>query len=230
MRHLRIFTVVLPLLLAPTANAFGQTRIALTGGLDYATWHQSWPADESTNGFSAGVSAIHSLFGAVEFELHSVYSQRGHFSSFERWGEHWQTSDGPVRGEKQVSEKHLGLVALGRVNLPVGAHGLRAYLAAGPALSWEASCHERITVLEAPGWIYVGTQSWECDDRDRMDFGLAGGLGLEFRVAGNMGVTFGTLYTYGLRNLVKDSYRQWMGDTTKLRAVTIRTGLVYRIW
>lgn len=226
--HVRIFAVVLPLLLTSTGNAFGQTRIALTGGLDYATWHQSWPGDESTNGFSAGVSAIHSLFGAVEFELRSVYSRRGQSSSFEHWPS--PPPAGPIRGVDQVSEKHLGLVALGRVNLPVAARGLRAYLAAGPALSWESSCHDRRTIQESPvSWLEPGTRTWECEGRDRLDFGLAGGLGLELRVAGSMGVTFGTLYTHGFRNLAK-ALDERNGDTTKLRAVTIRTGLVYRIW
>lgn len=225
--HLRIFAVVLPLLLTPTANAFGQTRIALTGGLDYATWHRLWPVRESTSGFSAGVSAIHSLFGAVEFELHSVYSRRGQSSSFEDFPAYL----GPIRRVDQVSEKHLGLVALGRVNLPVAARGLRAYLAAGPALSWESSCHIRTTIQKSPvSWIIKpGTRTRECEGKDRLDFGLAGGLGLELRVAGSMGVTFGTLYTHGFRNLAK-ALAQQRGYTTKLRTVTIRTGLVYRIW
>ncbi len=65
-----------------------------------------------------------------------------------------------------------------------------------------------------------------CRSMDRLDFGLAGALGLEYRMAGDMGVTFGTEYTHGLRNLTKVLY-QGIGESARRRAVTVRAGLVY---
>ena len=127
-----------------------------------------------------------------------------------------------------VSGNQLGLTALGRVNLPRMANGLHPYVAAGPALSWEVSCHVKSTVYESPYPWGTGTMTSSCSGRDRLDFGLAGALGLEYRRAGDLGVTLGTVYTHGIRNLTKALY-QGRGESATSRAVTIRAGLVYGI-
>lgn len=229
-----IRTAAVLLLFLATADASAQMRVALTGGLDFAALDQSSHSSESTthdSGFSTGVSAIHSLFGPVELELHSVYSRRGRSYPYADWPA-WPTRDRGVRGVEQTSEEHLGLVALGRVNLPQAARGLHAHLAAGPAVSWETSCRVTTTIQESTlPWI-VPTATWteECNTaQDRMNFGLAAGLGFEFRLTGDMGVTLGTLYTHGFRNLAKRQDHRLFGANKKLRAITIRTGIVYGI-
>lgn len=237
MRHPRILAVILPLLLlAPTANAFGQLRVAVTGGLDFVarteeSSNYAWDRFSDTyssTGFSAGLSGIVPLPGALELELRSVYSRRrGSFSSVwldRHFGEAWLH-------ESRISGDHLRLATLGRVDLLLARNGLRAYLAAGPVLSWEISCNEEETTFAwplTPGDV-GRTTTHECaTDRDQFDLGAAGELGFEYRVAGNMGITMGTVYTFGLRNLAK-ARGERKGDSKRRQSITIRTGLVYGI-
>lgn len=237
MRHPRILAVILPLLLlAPTANAFGQLRVAVTGGLDFATRTEessnyAWDRISDTyysTGFSAGLSGIVPLPGALDLELRSVYSRRGgSFSSVwldTHFREEWLY-------ESRISGNHLRLATLGRVDLPLTRNGLRAYLATGPVLSWEISCNEEETAFAWP--LSPGdagrTTTHECaTDRDKFDLGAAGELGFEYRVTGTMGITMGTVYAFGLRNLAK-ARGERRGDSKRRQSVTIRTGIVYGI-
>ena len=70
---------------------------------------------------------------------------------------------------------HLTLTALGRVKLRWAADGVRAFLTAGPALTFP-------------------------QDR-RLDLGLAAGAELEYAIEidEDLGLTLGTVYNYGMR-------------------------------
>jgi hypothetical protein len=127
--------------------AAGQARIALTGGVNLATVEGTsiYGGGQSMTGisagFSAGLSAIIPVPGGFEIELGSVYSQRGRADSYTGSGLlGWDRHD-TDRSVETVSGDYLGLMALGRASLPLAENGLRAFLMAGPALSWEASCH-----------------------------------------------------------------------------------------
>jgi len=93
---------------------------------------------------------------------------------------------------------HLTLTALGRVKLPWAANGVRAFLTAGPALTFP-------------------------QDR-RLDLGLAAGAELEYAIDEDLGLTLGTVYNYGMRNLAPSTD----GEYLRLRHVVIRSGLVSR--
>ncbi|MDE2762957.1 MAG: hypothetical protein OXQ94_06255 [Gemmatimonadota bacterium] len=232
MKNFRILGAVLFLLILSAANVDAQTRVAFTGGVEFAQTeghnYSMWPGG-STSGFSAGLAAIIPTSGAFEFEFHGTYSRMGRASSYHGPVSIPAWSNDTIRTARVVSGNQLGLTALGRVNLPRMANGLRTYVAAGPALSWEVSCHVKSTVYESPyHWDTTGTTTSSCRGRDRLDFGLAGALGLEYRSAGDVGVTLGTVYTHGIRNLTKALY-QGRGESATSRAVTIRAGLVYRI-
>ena len=67
----------------------------------------------SFTGFSAGLSAVIPLRGALEIEFGGVYSIRSR------------------------ARNHLALTALARVNLPLAEHGWRAFLMAGPSVAWD---------------------------------------------------------------------------------------------
>lgn len=234
MNSFRILAAALSLVILSTANVNAQTRIVLTGGVNFAQVDGDnfsvWPG-VSTSGFSTGLAAIIPTQGDFEFEFRGAYSRRGRESSYSEAfsydGASWYNDS--IRTARVVSGNHLGLMALGRVSLPWAANGLHTYVAAGPALSWQLSCHVKYTIFETNiSWITPGTTTSNCTGRDRLDFALAGALGLEYRMAEEMGFTLGTEYTHGIRNLTK-ALAQGRGESARSRVVTIRAGLVYRI-
>ena len=231
MKSLRILAAALSPLILPTSNVDAQTRIVLNGGVNFTQIESNSSSRGSTSGFSTGFAAIIPTQRSLEFEFSGTYSRMGRTRSY--LGPACSgclPSGDTIRTATVESENHLGLMALGRVNLPRAANGLRTYVAAGPALSWEVSCHVTRSVLESPHeWLPPGTRTLNCaTGRDRLDFGLAGALGLEYRMAEGMGVNFSTLYTHGMRNLRKVEQQRW-GLSLRRRAVTVRAGLVYRI-
>ena len=233
MNSFRILAAALSLVILSTANVNAQTRIVLTGGVNFAQVDGEnfsvWPG-VSTSGFSTGLAAIIPTQGNFAFEFRGAYSRRGRESSYSGplpYRASWYNDS--IRKARVVSGNHLGLMALGRVSLPWAANGLHTYVAAGPALSWELSCHVKSTIFETNvSWLTPGTRTSNCTGRDRLDFALAGALGLEYRMAEGMGFTLGTVYTHGIRNLTK-ALAQGRGESARSRVLTIRAGLVYRI-
>ena len=229
MKSFRILASVLPLLILSTASSDAQTRIVLTGGVNFARIEgdiYSFWQPRSASGFSAGLAAIVPARGSFELEFRGAYS----------WMGREILTHGPapisesIRGITAMSRvafgNHVEMIALGRMNVPWAAKRLRTFVAAGPALSWRVSC-DVVSIFYGWGWSAVSGDS-NCRTTDRLDFGLTGALGLEYRMAGDMGVTFGAEYTHGLRDLSEVLFRG-SGASARRRALTVRAGLVYRI-
>lgn len=216
MRNLRILTMAVPLTLLPAAGISAQARLVLTGGFTSSveeSCHARFTrpilvrgvevtaCDKETHyrtarhatGFSAGLSGIIPLQGALEIELGGVLFRH------DRW--------------------HLGnqlaLMALGRVNLPLAEHGSRAFLMVGPTVAGEICPNGR---------IYPGSAG-DCHGL-KWDVDVTLGAGVEYGLADDLGLTLGTVYRHGLRNF---SQSPLPGEFIRLRSVTIRGGLVYRI-
>ncbi len=216
----------LPLLILSTASSDAQTRIVLTGGVNFARIEgdiYSFWQPRSASGFSAGLAAIVPTRGSLEFEFRGAYSWMGRESLYHQAVREWRNDT--LRVSRVAFGNHVEMMALGRMNVPWAAKRLRTFVAAGPALYWRVSCSVRSTLYE---WGGAHVRFSGCRSMDRLDFGLAGALGLEYRMAGDMGVTFGTEYSHGLRNLTKVLY-QGSGESARRRAVTLRAGLVYPI-
>ena len=227
MKNLRIPMIVPAFALLAAANVSAQTRIALTGGVSFARiegdMHSFWQPGPAS-GFSAGLAAIMPTRGSFEFEFRGAYSWMGQESLANSQLSIRERTD---RVSRVAFGNHVELMALGRMNVPWAAKRLRTFVAAGPCVSWRVSCHVRSTLYELSGWS-ASSMTSACTSMDRLDFGLAGALGLEYRIAGDMGATFGTEYTHGLRNLTEVLY-QGSDESARRRAVTVRAGLVHRI-
>ena len=118
------------------------------------------------------------------------------------------------------------LSALARIGFPLSDNRVSGHLLAGPALGLRSSCEAvvRLSGLDEPP---VNVSS-DCDegglDFRTIDFGLAGGAGIDIAVTDSIDVHWGLLYTLGLSKVFED-----FGGSMKHRALTIRTGLVLPI-
>ena len=237
MKRLVIPATSLPLLLLAGTGLSAQTRIALTGGVSLTSTEERFAGDNRSLFFSSvgegsarqpsvGVSAIVPLPWSLSLEVGGAYSEWGRELAFGWCGT-------PPQGGASVSMEYLEFKTLGRVNLPLAGNGVLAFVTAGPMVAWELSCRSTPTISQRllDGSISRspdGSGSRPCEgvvlELDELDFGLAGGVGLEVGVTGRLGFTVGTFYSRGMRDLdqVEDYF-------TELRTVTVRGGLVYRI-
>lgn len=228
MKRFRVLAASLPFLILSTATGNAQTRIVLTGGVNFARIEgdiHSFRQPRPANGFSAGLAAIMPTRGSLEFELRGAYSWMAKENLF-----HYQQvsiREWTTRVSGLIFGNHVELMALGRMNVPWAAKRLRTFVAAGPALSWRVSCHVRSTLYDSLSWN-ADSETTACRSMHRLDFGLAGALGLEYRLAGDVGATFGAEYTQSLRNLTEVLY-QGSDESARRQALTVRAGLVYRI-
>ena len=224
MKRLVILAASLPLLFLANANVSAQVRIAVTGGVNLTSSKERLPnlafgTEAVPRSSRIGLSAIVPLPWMFALELGGAYSERGRELVYGWCGY-------PPRERALVSMEYLEFRAAGRVNLPLAGNRVLAFATAGPTLAWELSCHSSPTTPTDP--LY-GSGSRSCGgiaelDLDKLDFGLAGGVGLEVGMTGRLGLTVSTVYNRGMRDLIPgEDY------SVKLRTVTIRGGLVYRI-
>lgn len=223
----------LPFLFLAGAHVSAQTRIALTGGVSLTSTEELVPGvsavGEPVARPSIGLSAIVPLPWSLSVELGGAYFERGReLAYYEPCG---TPVDLPWKG-RSVSMKHLKFKALGRVDLPLAGNRVLAFVTVGPTMGWELSCRSSPTTVSKtlPREITRdGSGSRSCGgfpelDLDKLDFGLAGGVGLEAVVTGRLGLTVSTVYSRGMRDL-----HRVQDYSMDLRTVTVRGGLVYRI-
>ena len=125
--------------------------------------------------------------------------------------------DSAGSNKRHVRANYFELTALGRLGIPLLGSFLSAHLVGGPALGIETSCDVVLFSDRDDG------DSRDCaDDRDRNDYGLAAGGGVEIWLSGSLGLTLGVLYTRGLADL--GTTDDDSGNRT--RTLTLRGGLV----
>jgi len=223
----------LPFLCLVGASVSAQTRIALSGGVSLTSTEELVPGvsavGEPVARPSIGLSAIVPLPWSLSLELGGAYFERGReLAYYEPCG---TPLDLPWKG-RSVSMKHLKFEALGRVDLPLAGNRVLAFVTVGPTMAWELSCRSSpTTVSKTLGQKITreGSSSMSCGgiaelDLNKLDFGFAGGAGLEVGMGGRLGLTVSTVYNRGMRDLHRvEDY------SMELRTVTVRGGLVYRI-
>lgn len=223
----------LPFLFLASSHVSAQTRIALTGGVSLTSTEELVPGVSAVGKPvarpSIGLSAIVPLPWSLSLELGGAYFERGReLAYYEPCG---TPPDLPWKG-RSVSMKHLKFKALGRVDLPLAGNRVLAFVTVGPTMAWELSCRSSPTTVSKTLRREItrdGSGSRSCGgiaelDLDKLDFGLAGGVGLEAVVTGRLGLTVSTVYSRGMRDLHRvEEY------SMELRTVTVRGGLVYRI-
>ena len=214
-----------------------QATLSLTGGVNRTSL--STDADgassvfESLTRMSIGLAATLPVSERFGLQLGGRYAQKGGrldvLGVLGMMGDMFGGFDEMPPGasfDADYEMDYVELSALARVGFPLSGDRVSGHLLAGPALGLQSSCAGvvRLSGLEEPP---VNVSS-DCDeaglDFRTIDFGLAGGAGIDIGLTDSVDVHLGLLYTLGLSNVFED-----FGGSAKHRALTIRTGLVLPI-
>ncbi len=219
MKHRATPLLATALLLLPASPAYGQTTLALTGGVNIATLSIGSDAGpvpdvESVTRASIGITLTFPRSETLGFQVGGTYSQKGGSLIF---------ASTEVIGQSTIETNHFEITGLGRVQFPLGGDRVRAHLLAGPAAAFELSCE-----LSAKANV-DGTAVDRDDDclespnlsRAPFDLGVAAGGGLEIWLADKLGISLGALYTHGLQDIDTSD------DSLKRRTLALRAGFVY---
>ena len=205
------------LLLLPGSPASAQTTFSLLGGVNIASLDVSArDVIEDTvalRRMSVGLALSIPVGGGLGLQLAASMAQKGG-SVFIR--------DTIGSNESHIRANYFEVMALGRLGFPLLGSLVSAHLVGGPALGIETSCD--VVLYDRDGIKVEESSDCDDDDRNKNDYGLAGGGGVEIWLSARLGVSLGVLYTMGLADL----------DTTedtsvKNKTLTLRGGLVLSI-
>ena len=133
---------------------------------------------------------------------------------------------------------YIELSALGKASVPLGSPPSRAsvYALAGPAVAFNVQCEAGVTGVPLFGDLMV--DCGEAEAFKTIDFGVAGGIGVEMALAEKLTLSLDLLYTLGLQSIVDsgtdsndsddfddNSDDLDFGDDVKNRAFTLQVGL-----
>ena len=217
----------------------GQTTLSLMGGVNRtslstdADGASRAPVFESLTRMSIGLAATLPLSDRFGLQLGGRYAQKGGRLDVlgvlammgDMFGEFEDMPPG-ASFDADFEMDYVEFSALARVGFPLSGDRASGHLLAGPALGLRSSCEAvvRLSGLEEPAF----NVSSDCEDGglnfQTIDFGLAGGAGVDIGLTDSIDASLGFLYTLGLSNVSWDA-----GGSLKHRALTIRTGLVLPI-
>ena len=239
---LTLTALALPFL--ATANASAQVAITLTGGINRGSWTTDIYrfADQDfkpVTRLSTGLAVTIPLPGIFAIEFGGAYSQKGgrlevpESAAGGTFEEEGGGRDEPLYLSSTLEANYFELTVLGRMNLTLVDNRVSAFVVGGPAWAWEISCQRSFTWAGYDDWP-PGDTVVTCPDGSNgteylsRDFGLVHGGGLEVGVTADVGFTLGLFHTLGKRNLLVSKPSHYT-DYLKLRTLTFRGGIVYRI-
>lgn len=239
-------TLLLPTLLTAVLLTLGatpvraQATLSLTGGVNRtslrtdADGSSRGPVFESLTRMSIGVAATLPVSDRFGLQLGGRYAQKGGrldvLGVLGMMGDMFGGFEEMPPGasfDADYEMNYVELSALARVGFPLSGDRVSGHLLAGPALGLQSSCEgvARISGLDEPAAFNVRT---DCEEGElnfqKIDFGLAGGAGIDIGLTDSIDASLGLLYTLGLSNVSWDA-----GGSLKHRALTIRAGLVLPI-
>ena len=241
----RIALVLLAFIIQlPPFQASAQTTLSLTGGINFtsvATETGLSANYDAARRLFTGVAATVPIVGSFQVRLGASLSQKGNFYALDQI-----VPDDPNYPTFGTLEPYLDLHlkmgyvefnALAGLASPVSGGPVTVRVLAGPSIGLLASCKATGTEYEEGRPIRTTTVS--CPDEARiatLDFGLAGGAGLNVELTDRLGVTADLLYTHGL----KDAGDAWVGGdpgdinrerdlSARHRVLTLSAGLTYSI-
>ncbi len=199
MKTLKTTTVILflfsSLLIAQSAHAQNDRRMGIKGGLNATNLYMNDINDENARfGFNLGLygQILSSDVFAIQPEL--LYSTKG-----ARW-----EYTGAIEQNIDFNINYLDLPVLAVFKL-----GKTAEIHAGPYAGYLLSAK-----IKYDGDLANGTDNVDRDDLNTIDYGLVGGLGLNF---GAMQV--GARYNYGLAKIASsDAAKSILGDSKNSNA------------
>lgn len=127
--------------------------------------------------------------GALTFEPNAVIV-----------GKNTKTPDTAPGTVKRLKLQYIELPLLGVLTLNRDAR-IRPFISAGPVLDLEMRC--RVEFVDATSRDEVGCdlQTTSTIDRHKVDFGVAGAAGLDYRLSENRRFSLEARYTHGLTNI-----------------------------
>ena len=209
------------LAVSPGAAAFGQTTLALTGGVNLASIDVTLRTDpvpdfQSRTGMVIGLALTMPLWKGLDLRLDGRFTQKGG---------HWSGNQ-PLAFEASMRTEYLEFAALLKAQLPLSGDRVSVYAAVGPALAIRASCDWREEIAIVEGVRIKASQACVSQFLFLSDFdlGLFGVTGLEIGLSERMGVSIGLAYVLGLLDVDTNGLQ-----SLKNRAMTFQVGIVRSI-
>ncbi len=169
---------------------------------------------ELRKGLVVGTALSLPVSGRLGLQLEGSFAQRGATLTFIQLGDVGYVLD------------YVQLSVLGRASLPLGSSRSSLFLLAGPVIAWETSCEATVTLV-----LSETTETATCDDErlntpsKPVDYGVAGGAGVQLALAEAMHLSLDLLYTHGVRSI----YAGELDRTSHNRATSVQAGLVFPI-
>lgn len=237
MNRFRILPAALPFLLLTVAPASAQVGIAVTSGINIGYWTTDLYRFAGQD-FTTVTRPSAALTASIPVTETFAMSLRGSMSG-KGGGLDIPAEDGQPQVSVSFEPSYFEFTLLGRVNLPLVEDRLLAFAVVGPTWAWMVSCRFRTTWRDLPRPDPVEDEE-DCPDGSEdqpvdvrilaRDFGLSHGGGLEVGLTETLGATVGVSFMRGRRNLwVEESPRDPRRDYLRIRTVTFRGGVVYRI-
>ncbi len=188
--------------LTVAAPASAQTVLGIRGGVNFASLGGD-DADglDSRTAIHVGATVLFPLSEVLGLQVGGLYSQKGA-----------EASEGGVTAAIELG--YFEVPVLLRYAFP--SEGAASFhLLAGPAVGFEVGC-------SISGSSGSGSASIDCSDAEldtkSVDFGLTGGLGLDFQASEGLTITVDGLYNLGLANIAD-------GGDAKNRVFMLQAGV-----
>lgn len=239
----RFPTLLLPTLLTAVLLSLGvapvraQTTLSLTGGVNRTSLNVDAdgafsPDLESLTRMSVGLAATIPVSDRFGLQLGGRYAQKGGrldvIGVLEMGDMMGGLEDIPSGTSLHADIKmdYVELTVLARVGFPLSGDRVSGHLLAGPTLGVRSSCEFGVSFSgpDIPAFdVESDCEEMEFDFRP-LDFGLAGGAGIDIGLTDSIDAHLGLLYTLGFADISED-----VDDTTRHRALTIQAGLAIPI-
>ena len=213
MKHLRKSIVISVLALVamnfPTP-IFGQTTLAIQGGLSRATVGGTVDGIDIDNvdaliGITLGASATIPLQDKFSLRLGGNYVQRG-------------AKNIPGEGlEVTINADYIELSGLGVFKLAPSESQASVYMLVGPSVAFNTKCEGSASSED------ISLSGGDCgEDTNSFDFGITGGIGAGMAISEQMTFSVDLLYILGILSVSKV-------DDIKNRTLTLRAGIGFPI-
>ena len=211
MKHLRTSIVIGIMTLAamnfPT-SIFGQTTIAIQGGLSRATVGGSDAENADARiGITLGASATIPIQEKFSLQFGGNYVQKGA-----------KTEEEGLEGK--INADYIELSGLGVFNLTPSGSQASVYMLVGPSVAFNTKCEGSVSGTILSESINISSDCGE--ETKSLDLGITGGIGTEMAMSEGMTFSIDLLYTLGLLSVDK------VGDV-KTRALILRAGVGFPI-
>ena len=208
MNHLQRFIVLFSVLVLAAMHfpvpIFGQTTLAVRGGLGWATLNDD--DAEVRTGIRGGAFATIPIQNTFGLQIGGNYVQKGA-----------NVTDADARASLKLD--YIEFSGLGMVRFSPDGGSASVYVLAGPSVGFNVKC--AVSASDDDIFVNVG-----CDDLDiniKPDVGLTGGVGTEIAISDRMTLSAELQYTLGLLSVTDEE------DAAKNRVFALQVGVGFPI-